>query len=254
VILPVYAVLFVFTLPFLQWRPGRLFVLAGLLSVVSPVAQALLVPVFEVGADSAASDLLVTGTYPAIIWIVFALVGLAVGRLDLTARAVQVRLVGAGAALAVLGYGAGALTAAALGFPTGSARDDGSFVDGDLALLATTAPHSGSPFEVIGSTGFALAVLGLCLLVAPSLRWALYPIAAVGAMALTAYTVQIFVIAAIGPAATAGAFPWLYLQFVLVALVGCSVWMLLVGKGPLERFLTVVSSRAAGKGATRLRR
>ena len=268
VILPVYAVLFVLALPFLRWRPRRLFLLAGVLAIVSPVLHLLLQPLFSVAGESAAGDLLIGGHYPAMIWIVFVLVGIGVGRLDLTSGRVRWRLVAAGVLLAVIGYGAGTFAAQAVGVSPGQdggasaaafAWDDSPIVDSaaadaDFSPLATTAPHSGSPFEVIGSTGVALLILGVSLLVPRRLRWPLYPVAAVGAMALTAYSVHIFAIALIGPDATAGGFPWLFLTFVLVALVGCSVWTLLVGRGPLERFLTTISSRAAGKGASRLRR
>ncbi len=46
-------------------------------------------------------------------------------------------------------------------------------------------PHSGATAEIIGSGGFALIVLGLCLLVAAPLRWIALPVAAMGSMPLT---------------------------------------------------------------------
>ena len=56
------------------------------------------------------------------------------------------------------------------------------------------APHSSGLLEVIGSGGFALAVIGACLLLCRTvLTWVVLPLRAVGAMPLTAYTAQLLV-------------------------------------------------------------
>jgi uncharacterized protein len=240
VILPTYAALFVLSLPFLRWRPAALFGLAGTLALVAPFVTASL----ALGATGTADDgvegeivaLLVTGHYPGLIWIVFVLVGLGIGRLDLASRAVALWMLGAGLGLAVVGYGAGELTRIAV---SGTALGDA------LGPFATTEPHSGSPFEVVGSTGFALAVVAMCLLVAGPARWPLYPLAAVGSMALTAYTVHVALVAMTGRGAFYQPDNGLYLTSLVAALIGCSAWRLIVGRGPLEQVLTRVSRMAA---------
>ncbi|WP_411699728.1 DUF418 domain-containing protein [Conyzicola sp.] len=236
VILPVYAVLFVAAVPVLRWRPRSLFVAAGILAIVSPIL-AVVTTVLVPEADPVV-DLLLTGHYPAVIWIVFVLIGLGVGRLDLTTRDVQLRLLAVGAALAIAGYGLGVAANRAV---VGSS----SPVPVDIGMLATTEPHSGSPFEVVGSSGFALAVLALCLLVAPRARRLLYPLAAVGSMALSAYTAHVVIVALIGDSAFTQDDNGLYLAFIAGALVLCSAWALLLGRGPLERLLTWASNLAA---------
>jgi uncharacterized protein len=235
VILPTYAALFVLALPFLRWPPATLFLTAGLLAVVMPFVTSLLARGGE-GGGGAIVELLVTGHYPGLIWIVFVLTGLGVGRLDLTARRTALWLLGVGAGLAVLGYGAG---------ETARSFVADTVLAADLADVATTEAHSGSPFEVVGSTGFALGILGLCLLVTGVARWVLFPVAAVGSMALTAYTVHVVIVAGIGGDAFAQEDNGLYLAFVVGALVCCAAWVLLVGRGPLEQVLTRVSRRAA---------
>ena len=235
VILPVYAVLFLLALPVLRWRARWLFLLAGVTALVSPVVSVVALDLTR--GEGEVVDLLLTGNYPAVIWITFLLVGLGVGRLDLRARAVQATLLGVGVALAVVAYGNGYI-AAGLVETTATPRFD-------FAALATIEAHSGSPFEVVGSTGFALAVLALCLLVPSALRWVLYPLAAVGSMALTAYTVHVVIVAGIGPVAFEQPDNGLYLAFFFGALVACSLWTLLLGRGPLERVLTWVSRIAA---------
>ena len=245
IILPVYAVLFVVALPFLAWRPRNLFILAAVLSASMPVLHALLVPVFEqvLTTNGAITDLVVVGNYPAMIWIVFVLAGIGVGRLDLAALRVQLWLLATGVALAIIGYGAGAIVVAAT---AGLEAPDTDFQFAvDYTTLFTLEPHSGSSFEVIGSTGFALAVLALSLLAARRIRWVLYPVAAVGSMALTAYTVQVVALWAMGAAPWEATDNGLYSAFVVVTLVLCSLWALLVGRGPLERLLTRVSRAAS---------
>lgn len=239
VILPAYALLFVLAIPFLRWSPRRLFLLAGILSVVSPVLTALVVGFVRDG-EGVILDLLVSGVYPGVIWITFVLVGLGIGRLDLDSRRVRLTVGGAGAALMLVGYGIGAIVASAV--PSGA---DAATRLIDLTVLASIEAHSGSPFEVIGSTGFALAVIALSLLAAVPLRWLLFPVAAVGAMALTAYTLHIFAIAALGSQFWRTDDTLLFGAFVLAALLACSAWYATVGRGPLEQVLTTISTRAA---------
>jgi uncharacterized protein len=236
VILPTYAALFVIALPFLRWRPATLFMAAGLLAVVMPFATSVLARGGE-GGGGAIVELLVTGHYPGLIWIVFVLTGLGVGRLDITSRRVELWILGAGVVLAVVGYGAGEAARALV---------DGTALAADLADVATTEAHSGSPFEVVGSTGFALGAVGLCLLVSGLARWIVLPLAAVGSMALTAYTVHVVIVDGIGPEAFAQGGNGLYLAFVVGALACCTAWVLIVGRGPIEQVLARVSRRAAG--------
>lgn len=257
VILPYYALLFVAAVPVLRLRPPILFGLAGLVAVVAPVLVLLLdEAVLPAGAGPTGAgryllELLATGYYPVLTWTAFVFAGLGVGRLALRSTAVQLWLIGAGAALAAIGYGlvplleplAGisTVTDPATGAVTGGGVDAGA---GPLAALITSAPHSGSPFEVIGSGGFAIAMLGLCLLATGPLRVPLFPVGAVGSMALTVYTLQILAIAV---AAQVGAADdnALWLWFTVAALVACTVWVRTLGRGPLERLLTRLSSQAA---------
>jgi uncharacterized membrane protein YeiB len=112
VILGVYALLFVFSLPFLRWSPRRLLITAGVLAVLAPPLDLLLMMSAQ-ATDTESSpfvQLAVSGPYPAVIWSTFVLIGLAVGRCDLGSTAVQARLAVAGVGLAFGGYGAGWLT------------------------------------------------------------------------------------------------------------------------------------------------
>jgi uncharacterized protein len=240
IILPVYAVLFVAALPLLRVPAAVLFTLGGVIAVVMPVV--VLTLALRLDADDYLVDLAVTGSYPALTWLAFVVVGLGVGRLDLRASTPRAAIACVGVALAIVGYAGGALAEDAVRRMTPPSPF--------LATLATTEAHSGSPFEVTGSIGFALAVIGVCLLVADRGRWVLYPLAAVGAMALTAYTVHVVIVAGIGRDAFEQTNNGLYLAFIGGALVVCAAWTLLLGRGPLERGLTSVSrgvARSVGK-------
>ena len=248
VILGVYAALFVLALPFLTWPPARLLLVAGVVALAGPPLVVATAQVITRHGDEgvALASLLVTGNYPAGVWLAFVLIGLAVGRLDLRTARVRAALTVSGAAAAVVGYGGGWLSARLLapgqqleGIETGFDLS-GTW---DAAWFAGAEPHSGTTFEVVGSTGVALVVIGTCLVVADRLPRLTYPLASVGALALTVYSAQIVAIRVLA----AGGEDWgTWAAFTLTALVLATVWRLQLGRGPLERLLTWSSRRAAG--------
>jgi uncharacterized membrane protein YeiB len=252
IILGVYAVLFVLALPFLRWPPRRLLVAAGVIAVAGPPLNAFLGQVLSV-ADAEShyvAELLVTGTYPAMLWLAFVLVGLAVGRLDLAAADVRARLAGAGAAAAVLGYVGGWTSTRALAENVPSAGPEEGFAapvgEWEAAWLTGAEPHSGTTSELVGSCGFAVLVIAGCLVVADRLPLLTFPLRAVGALALSVYTTQIVVLWAllqVDPVRPQGVGLWLV--FVVSAMAGAGLWWWKLGPGPLERLLTWSSSRAA---------
>lgn len=100
---------------------------------------------------------------------------------------------------------------------------------------------------MIGSGGVAVAVLGLCLVLADRLSRLTYPLAAVGALALSVYTAQVAAIAVleVGPGGDWGR----WARFTLTAVLLATVWRWRLGRGPLERLLSWSSERAAGPRA-----
>ncbi|GAB3451039.1 heparan-alpha-glucosaminide N-acetyltransferase domain-containing protein [Streptomonospora sediminis] len=218
-------------------------------------------------------DLLVTGSYPALTWLPYVLAGLAIGRLDLHSLRVRAWLVGAGAALAGLGYGVSWLAMNVMGgrerlsqtynaaamAEHGGHRDTaqamaegftGTVPVNDWVWLLTALPHSGTPLELAGAGGVAIAVLGLCLLAEPALRVAGYPLASVGALALTVYVGHVLLIWVAETGLWQGTpLQWatdnLALTVLVAAVGGATAWRLAVGRGPLEWPLHVVSSWAA---------
>ncbi|WP_448620531.1 heparan-alpha-glucosaminide N-acetyltransferase domain-containing protein [Geodermatophilus sp. URMC 65] len=256
VILGAYAVLFVLALPFLQWSPRRLLMLAAGIAVIAPPVSLLLSQVAIVAeAETAFTSLVLTGAYPVLWWWAFVLVGLALGRLDLSARRVRAVLLLAGAAATVTGYALGwastHLLASGVAVPEpvdASGRMPGwneeSIGQWDWAWLSGAQPHTGTPFWLLASAGVAAAAIAVCLAVAEAFPRLTYPVASVGAMALTAYSLHIVVLRVFPPD---GSFGWpIWLLFIAGAMVFAVAWRLLAGRGPLERLLTWSSNRAAG--------
>ncbi|MFJ4106715.1 heparan-alpha-glucosaminide N-acetyltransferase domain-containing protein [Oerskovia enterophila] len=274
-ILGFYAAYFVLALPFLRWPPPRLAGLALVVAVLGPpvaywwpeimLRAELWLPMDGSGA---LTDFLLTGTYPALVWMAFVLAGLAVGRLDLASRRLQVSLLGGGLVTSFVAYMASALvtgswlTAVLAGSgPTALIEQQAADASGVYqpeplpwsAPLPTpeylwlAGPHTNTTLEVLGSGGFALAVLGLCLLLGSSravLR-VLAPLAAVGSMALTVYCLQVLAIWAWEDQLMSATGNGELALLVVASLVFATVWRWALGRGPLERFVGWVAGRAA---------
>ncbi|MBN9178245.1 MAG: DUF418 domain-containing protein [Microbacterium sp.] len=259
VILPAYALLFLLALPLLRLAARTLWIVAAALALVMPWIQPALdaLPLWQ-GEQGAILALLLGWHYPVTVWIVFLVAGLAAGRSGLAVRATQARLLGAGAALAVIGYGADAVVraGAAGSAPFSSSIAGDPLLGAELTAVLTARAHSGGLFEVVGSGGVALAVIGACGLVcrARAVAAAVLPLRAVGSMPLTAYVAQIVawaVVAAIvlGDTADLDGMRALhpFWPFVVGTVLLCTAWALLVGRGPLEALLAVVSRRVLGR-------
>lgn len=246
VILPAYAILFLIALPLTALPARMLLPLAAALALTMPFVQVLLdaLPLWQTARGSDLS-LVLGWHYPFATWIAFVVAGLGVARAGVTVVRVQVWLVAAGVALAALGYGLDAATGA------DADAESASF----WGALWTARPHSTGLLEVIGSGGFALAVLGVCLLLCRTvLGWIVLPLRAVGAMPLTAYTLQLVVWAAVATTTLdrvgdLAGFRALepFWPMALSTVVLATAWALLIGRGPLESLLDR-ASRFAVRG------
>ncbi len=258
VILTYYAVLFVLGLPFLglTWRP--LLALAVGWAVVAPVVSRLVVPRLpDRQFDSPRleqlahpgrllSELTFTGYYPAVPWLAYLLLGLAIGRLDLGSRRVAARLAAGGLAVAVgATLVSDALTRSRFSDVELDEMASGLYgqtpVEGPGAgwrWLTVVAPHSTTPFDLAQTAGSAALVIGLCLLLvgwvsdlsAQGERFVQVAFGA-GAMTLTLYTLHLVMrTGSVWPDEVASSYVW---HVVVVLWVG-SVYAALRRRGPLE--------------------
>jgi len=231
IILEYYAFMFLLLTPALFLPRWALGLVAAGLAVIAPALAAATDDV-SLPVDSLAYFLqyyLLIGSYPALVWLPFLLVGLIAARSGLGRAKTQLWMMVAGVIFSVLGYGAA-----------------------PVLLGITAAAHSGSTAEVLGSGGVAIAIIGALLWctspertgIGPALRTAFAPISSIGAMALTVYTLQIVsltVFAALRESTDGvNEYPgWpLLIGMTIVSLLFATLWHRFLGKGPLERLLT----------------
>ena len=234
IILDYYGVMFALMIPALFLPRPALAALAALLTVAAPLAATWAASGSEqTGWAGVAAEYLLLGNYPALVWLPFVLVGLLCTRSGLTRPATQRWMVVGGVGAMVLGYGS-------------------SFAVAGISAEA----HSGSTAEILGSGGFAIALIGVLLWLDRfrASRLVLQPIAATGSMPLTIYTLQILLLAGLvafaGTAAWIPDYPGLPLMFglIIASIAFSMVWRLLLGAGPLERMLRHLSGFARTPG------
>ncbi|MDF2560510.1 MAG: hypothetical protein K0R99_1956 [Microbacterium sp.] len=241
------------------------------------------------GIGGTAVDFLISGSYPLTVWLSLVLAGMALGRLRLDRVRNAAVLFGSGVGFAAVGYGLGdAFNGTVRGWLSGwdssssslsalssagtssllpeSSSPIGPDTRGYLERLSEVdlgatlsqawgvAPHSGGTWEIVGSGGFAVAVIGACLLLARPLRALLVPLAAVGSMPLTAYTAHVVSFAvlvspfALAPGLASGdgdpaVSAWFWIASMGVLLAACTMWALSRGRGPLESVVAGVARR-----------
>jgi uncharacterized membrane protein YeiB len=268
VILTYYAVFFLLAIPLLPLSPRRLVLVSTSLVVLGPV---LLVTTARAGLDYSLdpvlvglvgdpvvllTQLLLTGTYPAVAYMAYLSAGIAIGRLDLRSPQVAQRLLVGGIALAVAAQLISWVTLHPLGGLThllASSSDPSGRIRAELLwapeqgtswwYLALPAPHANTPFDLAHTLGCAVALLGAVLLLTRSaaLRALLWPVAAVGAMTLTLYSAHILLLWSDGLEDWSVA---LYLVMVVGSLLWAVLWRRRHAQGPLEQVVATLSGRA----------
>jgi uncharacterized membrane protein YeiB len=268
VILTYYGLFFLLAIPLIGLRPRTLACIVGALVVVGPL---ILLAAPRLGLDAAFDgdptltapftdpiglllQLLVTGDYPAVIYLAYICAGLAIGRLDLSSTRVAVRLLVGGLALAVTAWVTSSLLVFHLGgLPHLLAASDPGTTPNEIVWdsdqldswwwLALRVHHSGTPLDMLHTLGSAIAVLGAVLLVTRlrTARRLLWPVGVAGAMTLTIYCAH-------APVLNSGLLEdndlALWLLLVAGALVFAVLWNRWMGQGPLERLVAIGANRA----------
>ncbi|PCE16087.1 hypothetical protein AUC47_10850 [Microbacterium sp. SZ1] len=253
VILTLYGLLYVAVIPFLRWRPWRLLIAAGVLALVGPAVLAL-IAVLALFPYGAGIGLVLYGSYPITVWLAFVFAGMALGRLGIERTHAAAVALGSGVGLMIVGYGLG-LVGAVSGLATRAAGEDsttgsvsgwGTYPEALAAadplgavfsaIFAVDA-HSGGTAEILGSGGFAVTVIALCILLSRPLRWILLPLGALGSMPLSAYTAHVVSVALIGGPGGFFSSNLFWAGTAIALLLGTTLWSILVGRGPLERLV-----------------
>lgn len=288
-ILPYYAFFFLFAIPFVGLRARSLFIWSLGMAIVGSLLRYIVLgsgsyperteSMLEVEstADLRAvfldpgtflMNMVFTGVYPAITWIAFILLGMAIGRLDLTNIEVQIKLgVYSGIVIGVVAIGSDMLLTTFHGFDRIVAASSGYTADQVMDSLrlggevpSTTlwwqvadGPHLNTIASVIFSGALAAFALACYLLAERVVPMLLIPFERAGSMTLTLYTLHLVFLAF----KSVSEYPisWCLAQVFTAMAIGF-FWSVAVGQGPLERaqsecakFLArVVVRDKAGKG------
>jgi uncharacterized membrane protein len=267
-ILLYYAVFFLLAIPFLRMGPKALFASAAAFGLLAPVLMQKLGPVLPESSAynhtlvtlltepvAAASELLLTGSYPALPYMVYILAGLGLGRLDLRSTPVRVFIAGVGASLAIFAHVASAVLLRFAGgyevlLDTAGISEDtldetlvfgpDTLPDSSLWWQAIATPHTNTVLALASSLGLGMLVLGVFLLIsARAARW-LKPLAAMGSMTLTLYSLHLL---ALAPEVHYDEPVLWFTLHLAIAAVFAWFWHRSMGKGPLE---TVVGRAVNG--------
>ena len=237
VILQYYALYFLIAIVVVRLPVRALLGLAAAMSVVGPVAVLLarrlrpewFGPIPEWSAfGQIARDLVISGTYPGLVWIVPLLIGIWVGRQDLRSAIVPARLLLGGAALAAGAYGLRYSIEGVAGAASSRA---------EWLALAAIEPHNKMPLWVLSATGIAVALVGGATLLARTAPRALWPLVAMGQLALTVYVAHLLILWQQPEWLRRTGFPeaWeLVGVFLVGTLVFASLWRAFFPRGPLE--------------------
>ena len=248
VILTYYGVLFVLGLPFTLLGVRALLPLTVAWVALAPVVSHLVrphlpergfeSPTFAQLAEPAqlASELLLTGYYPAVPWLAYLLAGLVLSRIDLRDASLLGALAVGGLGTAVLATQVSrTLVDPAIASENATGMYGTTPADGDWNWLLVVAPHSGTPFDLAQTIGSAVLVIACCLLVERLLpRAATYVLAVVfgaGTATLTLYSLHVVMRT---PEVWPPEVPSTYLSHVVVLLVIGAGLRLLGRRGPLE--------------------
>ncbi|MFK0240778.1 heparan-alpha-glucosaminide N-acetyltransferase domain-containing protein [Microbacterium sp. NPDC090281] len=268
VILTLYGLLYVAVIPFLRWRPWQLLTGAAVLALLGPALLAFLNAVM-LHPYGSGIGFVFYGTYPITVWMSLVLAGMALGRLHIGQLRASVVALGIGLALVVVGYGLGGIGQTAgitgsLGSSSFSSGEGSSIIDGGSGSIGTAPsgwesypqalaesdplgavltavfavdPHSGGTAEILGSGGFALVVIALCLLLSRPLRWVLLPLGALGSMPLTAYSAHVVSIVLVGGPGAFFSSNAFWAATAIGLLLVTTLWSMFFGRGPLERLV-----------------
>jgi len=273
IILVHYAVLFLCVLPFLGMKLKPLFGWAVGWILASPVLAYLLRPwllaanpPLRLGHNPSwedlstptrlLADLFFTGYYPVFQWLSYLLVGLVIGRLMLNKALVPWVLLIGGTLVAVLAKALGTAAMeswggrAALeklldspGYPLHSVLQvnlTGIPQEGSWWWLASAAPHSATPLDLLHTSAVAVAVIGAFLLLGRLAEWValdlLLPLRGAGAMTLTLYSVHVWVVSGfyLKPLPAGWTEDAMYFAQAATAVIVGIVFVLLKWRGPLE--------------------
>lgn len=234
VILPVFALLYLLVIPLVFLPTWAVAVTGVAVTIGAPVLSHVLLPGLpDPMPDNPTfahlvrdplgllTELSITGEFPALPWLAYLCAGLVIGRLSLTKKTVALGLLITGVLLAdaasftssVLLHRYGGLSQIIAAQPQSGLTvsetlavltlgSDGTVPTTTWWWLAVDSPHTGTPLDVLVTTGSAIALIGAMLVAGTITRpvprrlvaVVRTPLAAAGGMPLTCYVAHIIFI------------------------------------------------------------
>lgn len=207
VVLPAYAMLFILALFVIRYSTHTLFILSGILFLISPPFMILGLSLFS---NVALLGDIAGGPLSALAWAPVFVTGMAIGRLDLHNTRTALRFIVMGLliliptkliAVLILPGLRESFETWILKFSSISNPQIDPYAIWPLNtqpplwhMLLADAPQGGSTFELLIGTGLSLVIFGCMCLIAKKSNVSLKPFVAVGRVSLTLYAIQ-FVIA-----------------------------------------------------------
>jgi uncharacterized membrane protein len=234
VILQFYAMYFLFA-AFIIALPSRIILLLAVaFAIAGPVVYEMAeqrwvewfiddAPAWGDSWTKITRDLLLSGYYPLITWAAPLCTGIWVGRLDLRSRNVRLLLAAAGA---ILAFGSSAIVRVA----------DNSITN-EYSVALSNEAHSQTHLWLIGSTGSALLVLGVVLILSDMAGRAIWPFVATGQLALTIYVGHLLLLHEFTDTLRQEFVREAVVSvviFMFVTVIACSIWRRFFSHGPLE--------------------
>lgn len=264
--------MYLLALPLYALRGRQLLIVTGLFILLTPIiryafdyqtqgAGHYLNPAFSNLFEDplgVLSTVVLTGSFPALTWITFLCLGLAIGRLTLLRPGTPLLLVTVGL---IVGFGAKITSWFLVRSPEGyntvrssmadasQAQVDRFLVFGPQGALPTTtpgwllsaAPMTSTPWSIAASCGFSLAVIGVLIALTRKLPQLLRPVIAVGSMPITIYVGHLFLLTLVDNLVTG----WALFTFEVIVLVAfATLWRRLFSHGPLEYCVSRVATFA----------
>ncbi|MFJ2620681.1 heparan-alpha-glucosaminide N-acetyltransferase domain-containing protein [Glutamicibacter sp. NPDC087344] len=281
IILAYYGVMFLLAIPFLRLGPTALgfaslgFAVAGSLAAwqlsgslphLDYIDPSLSTLFSDPGATLSA--LLFTGTYPAIPWMTYICAGMAIGKLDLRSKDIQLRIGATGLFLWLSTWAASALLLGPLGGKGELIRSTRRWLSAEdvndsliyglpteipldsLWWQVTLIPHSNMVFEMLNTLGVGMLILVLALIIGERVAWLLHPLAILGSMTLSIYTAHLlFLATGLGTENPTLSF-WMQIGSALLLAV---LWKNIsgLGQGPLEYVTGSLAGKARVKAMNR---
>lgn len=241
VILQIYALLILFSIPLLRTSSRILLLSAGTSALIGPLiwiaVQSQTDGRFDRDPVSATdppweifTGIALTGPYPLIVWAAPFILGIWLGRIDLTESRISTRMITWGAVAAIGARSASLLLVANFGDPTSHLA---------WQRLFSSVAHSQMPLWMIGGTGSAVFVLGVCLKIRSWSHPLAAPLVNLGQLALTAYVGHLLILAFIvrpGPDTLAQGI-LASTATVVVLMASTWLWRRRFSRGPLEVLL-----------------